>query len=634
MAKYILFFIVTGITFLYGALSLFEKSEVPIGYNTLKNGGFEAGISGWTAGGSSTLVVVDDGLGARAGQWDPSAGSETLESDQSVGDPGGSNYEVLAGQNGLARCYIKTAATDVTWQVVDSSDGGLSASETITADSSNYKRHDLTFIFPSNGIADIMFTSASDSATMNIDNCYLGLADNIIEVSQAALVAVAHYPATSACEWPRTSTTLGATADTSCPGITEDYTSGGVSIDGTDDDLPTLVLNNLSPGRYVVTATFPARVATAAAQGTFALNDGTSTEGHTGGRSVDGADEFAATIVGTFEYTAAQSSVTYTVYSSATSGATQINLAPTTGHSPSLTFTVVRYPLSSQLVAQVDGFKYAANVVAGTTGRSCSITATSFTDCNDSDFAAGRTNYGSAVDPADTGDLAIAVNNLPAGAYAVIANGPMYSSDTANDGTITDCFWTISDGSTVSGSARTLAGDNDGANDFDAASTLIGFFNYTSQANREWVVQADKNSGTSCDISLAGTERQFGFTVIPLDQFKGVTVLDQVTTPGGNTKFAMVSANISNSGTPSISQENGDFIDTIDDDGVGNIGINFNTSFWAAAPSCSVTAAEANSRQCRATALPTTSSLETQCSNHGTGDVDIDFIIICHGQIN
>lgn len=146
--------------------------------NLLPNPGFEASKAGWAASSAPTFTIVNAtanvGSGTYAAAFDPSAASQTLVSN-AVAIPSG-----LYGRNGYASCLIKTASTDAKIQAYDGTN--VLAEQTVTGISA-FAKEGVNFIFPTSGNIQLRVISASDSAVMYLDDCFLGEASNVGFVS-------------------------------------------------------------------------------------------------------------------------------------------------------------------------------------------------------------------------------------------------------------------------------------------------------------------------------------------------------------------------------------------------------------------------------------------------------------------
>ncbi|RTL05228.1 hypothetical protein EKK58_08755 [Candidatus Dependentiae bacterium] len=222
MTKFILILLLTLLcetTFAWSTPPLENQKQYLNNKNQLKNGGFENGSANWTASGgtfAATTTSAQVFVGARAGSWDASSNSQTLTSSTWT-------TKTDASGNGEASCRIKTAATDYVMQVYD----GTNVIESIAiraSDSSEFKLHSVNFAIGATSTGyRIRFVSASDAAVMYVDDCYLGYATNIANVSQSTYLGSWTWTGATNCARSTTSTsyaTFAADADCNNPTVT------------------------------------------------------------------------------------------------------------------------------------------------------------------------------------------------------------------------------------------------------------------------------------------------------------------------------------------------------------------------------------------------------------------------------
>lgn len=315
--------------------------------NILQNPGFENGKSKWTAsGGTFTTVTSGTNLltGLVSATWDSSSASQTLTS-TALTIPKG-----LYGKNGLAYCNIQVPSGTATHtlQVYDGTN--ILVSTTITS-STLPTRTSVNYIHPTSGSLSLRLVSvASNESLIAIDDCYLGDAANISNVSQAQFVGKAVIAGTASCDWARTSSTFGAfTSTAACPGPTVQSNPGPGTIQTTDANLPRFTVNSLPPGQYRVVITGYGGTTGASNASAYTISDGTTTNGR-------GFAESVSTAASQFSVEA--------FFSYSTSGNISFELF---GASPAQTvnvynsnalygveFIIYRYPLSSEQAFTAD----------------------------------------------------------------------------------------------------------------------------------------------------------------------------------------------------------------------------------------------------------------------------------------
>ena len=146
--------------------------------NILKNAGFEPalGTTFWTASGgalTTTTTAANVGRGSRSASWDSNGAAQTFTS-SALTIPAG-----LYGVNAIARCRIQTPSGTAT-HTLAAHDGTNSYNATTVTSSTGYVLTQINFIMPSNGTIAIQIKSVNaNEPSINIDDCYLGVADNI-----------------------------------------------------------------------------------------------------------------------------------------------------------------------------------------------------------------------------------------------------------------------------------------------------------------------------------------------------------------------------------------------------------------------------------------------------------------------
>lgn len=360
MIKKILFLLLFPLA-AHGALSESDKAFI-LNRNLLQNPGFEGSIAKWSAsGGPFTLNVTASNiaLGAGSGSWDGSASSQTLTS-TAVAVPAG-----LYGRNGEVSCNIMGSGATHLLQAYDGSN--VLASTTITS-ASTFQKTRLNFIFPStaSSVSLRLVTVASNEPTIYVDECYLGEATNLSQVSQASELGTLEYTGTANCVWQVTGGFSSYAADTDCatPTVTGSATAPGTKIPG-------VVFSNMPPGKYMVVAQGTFGTSDGATNCNFRISDGTNVSPAT---EVTAVNTTASHIVGSFSYTTAQSSLTFQIQGRVQSGAGSCDIKTNDANqNRDLAFFVYRYPTSAELSYRSD---QAPASWSGNHGNGCSWSRT------------------------------------------------------------------------------------------------------------------------------------------------------------------------------------------------------------------------------------------------------------------
>jgi hypothetical protein len=91
------------------------------------------------------------------------------------------------------------------------------------------------------------------------------------------------------------------------------------------------------------------------------------------------------------------------------------------------------------------------------------------------------------------------------------------------------------------------------------------------------------------------------------------------------------SATIENSGSPTVSNEIGNWIDSLTDDGTGQTTVNFVSGTFSAEPVCVPQNADSSSGTCWVEGVISSSAVQVQCVNSGFSAADRDFSLMCKG---
>jgi len=398
-----------------------------VNQNLLTNPGFENGRAQWVAS-AGTFAAVTSGTNLLTGRssvtWDSSAAAQTLTS-VAVTIPQG-RY----GQNGIAYCAIQTPSGLATHTINVFDGTNLIATNAVTS-SQFPTRASVNFIFPSSGTIAIRISSVdADEPLIAIDDCYLGEATNLTNVSQATFAGTSFFAGTASCAgWTRTSVTLGAFAtDADCPGPTVQSALIGTWAT-TDVNLPEQTITNLPPGRYKAKFNI-VNYGSASTAASFAINDGTTTCRGTGGSMATTIN--AQTIVECwFNYTATQASVSFEIFAASTSGTVTLDNAVTSPVNTNVVFSLERWPLSSEqaFTADIVNWKLDLNISGANPDLGASAQSAYIAPSNASLTMVVNTAKGSAsagISCSSTNDAAVGALTCSAGSEEIgfVANFP------------------------------------------------------------------------------------------------------------------------------------------------------------------------------------------------------------------
>ena len=618
----------------------------------------EAGATtNWTESGGGTLDVTSTaanvGNNTYSFSYDASANNDYAAS-TAVTVPAG-----LFGQNCLLEFRYKGFDSNITAQVHDGTNP--LASQVLSASTLYSAPVQITFPCPASGTLEMRLLATGDAAIGYWDEVHLGSASNISNVSQAAFAGESYFAGTTNCAgWTRNSTTVGAFAtDADCPGPTVVRSTLGTWAT-TDSNLPRQTITNLPPGIYKATFSgIPASSSTGVT--VFAIHDGTTTcePSH----AVNDSIRTEATVSCTFEYTAAQSSVSFELYSATASGA--ITISPdTTAPRNSLRFQLERYPLASdvginyQLTPwRVDASISGANPTLGgsavtsytaitnsglTLVNNAEGTATAQIACATTTEAEGTTCNTAAVNEG----IGIAFTIPRAGTYeacTAFAHAIGINSGSNQSNSTFQLVETPNNAQTISqsGKDRVQNGATGGGTDGVTNQTpiqLCGTFTFTSAGKKTIRLMYEQSVGGSgaatntilADAGASNGDRDIHFTVRPLDQqFNMPNIINSVaTSSSGATK--METALINCDAGASITSQNGNWVASVANISSGACTVTLNAGVFSATPHC-VATQNAGSRIPRATPASTTSVVLGCTTDAGAACTDHDTYVICIG---
>ncbi|MHA2066260.1 MAG: hypothetical protein ACXABY_17960, partial [Candidatus Thorarchaeota archaeon] len=339
--------IITVLLFTVNSWALSSQDKAQLSHkNLMDNGGFENGLGRWAAS-AGTFAAVTSGsnllIGRNSATWDAAALNDTL-SYNAITIPKG-----YYNTNALAECKLQTPSGTAT-HTLEVYDGSAVVAEVVVTSSTTPVIARVNFIMPSSGTITLRFEAQANEPLIAIDDCYIGDAANLTEVSQASVFGTAKSLGTSACTWSTTSTSFASyAADSDCATIT---TTGSLSAPATK--IPGFKVASLPPGGYRVVAIGDFSMSSTAVGG-YRFHDGT-----TAGQPQVMNNQSSAVNVssigqveGYFEYTTAQTNVTFEIQGFLSAGTANyvLNAIPTTAD---LNFIIYRYPTSSELAFKAD----------------------------------------------------------------------------------------------------------------------------------------------------------------------------------------------------------------------------------------------------------------------------------------
>jgi len=215
--------------------------------NLLKNAGFEARKSGWTATGASllTLETSTPALGKYSAKWDPSASGEFLRSEL-VPVP-----ELLKGKTCTIDAEVKWPSGVDGEIKIQVSDGTQAIAGLDLQAGSDWRATPIIeFTCPSSGSIRWELESTADAAEIQIEAARLGKFEKL-KIQDGELTAVIRYPVTGGCI-PTNSTLPYSdfSAPAGCPAPVVIHSNQ--TVDANDDDILNAKFPSLKKGLYRV----------------------------------------------------------------------------------------------------------------------------------------------------------------------------------------------------------------------------------------------------------------------------------------------------------------------------------------------------------------------------------------------
>lgn len=609
------------------ATSTTIRADVTEGFrsdqNLLKNGNFEKGILNWTA---TSLTAASETTAANVGRGDKSASVDASATGQyftssAVAIPAG-----LYARNGLASCLVKTAATDYLLQAYD---GTNVLGEVTLAASSTFTRQSVNFIFPSSGNIQLRIASQSNAAIMYLDDCYVGDASNLVQVSQATLVASGYWAATTNCHWDRNSSTIGSPGTTAaCPAATLEANNGPGVVSTSASGKPEFTVTNLAPGAYTVIYSITVDGDTNSTNVSFAVSDGTTTNSAKNMWEATAGNQMATTVQGSFYYTTAQSSKTFSVYSAASGGSARIWNNTATGLTR---FEIYRFPSSSEQAIRIEN---AAQSWSGYHDNDCDFTSTNTGTLTDvtGDSTCTFTellnrNFGTVT------SYKVSSNNAPGIVFTPVRAGRFYAcahfviNNTSSAGSLVSLY----DGTRQIGSSKIEAYSANQGNPH----MVCGIVDATSTSAISLRLQSSVSAGT-LHVNGAGTPNYghtVDWTIMAIDQALPAPYLVGGVSSSSSGQEVVNRASVGRcTSAPcigNVTSQTGSWLSAIARPSTGNYALTF--SGFSAAPSCVCSIrASVNNGWCQFSGANTSTSANVAVFNNG-GQFDDGFDIICMG---
>lgn len=586
---------------------------------------FEAGTSPWAAtGGTFVLDTATQLDGLASGTFDASALGQYLS------QPALTIKRSYIGRRCSADfIYQYTGATgDYDIEVYDTGNLVATAEIVATTGSNVGLATSPHFDCPGTDTDTLevrIVAGVADPGLIRLDNVFLGADRNIVQLSQGGIAGESFFAETGGCTWTRTNVAPGPfTANASCPGPTITMSRIGEWLT-TDSDLPRQTIQNLPAGNYK--ATFYVRESMSASAVSFlTISDGT-----TNCQRLSGEDSSTASsgkvVSCTFTYTSAQPSKSFELFGGSSANTIQI------GNTTSVTRFQLEYsPLSS---AEALTLNTSGLYASALWDADCLWTRASGTF---GDFSAGDASCtfvqqnGSSLNvfsgEISSNKVPWLVANFPASeAYEVCYQGAV----TSNSGSGVALLNRIVDdlGTIIAQGPTPQTGS---ANYFEGVRSC-GI--YVPPVGQRTLKIQIAGSGTT---QLGSSSNVTYISVKKLSQGFSAPIFTEVRNKmnAGESDVKEYRIRITNSGTPTIvTQSPLGWVSSLDDNGVGNVDLNF-PGVFTQNPYCFVqitdVALVALGDDCKRNTI-SASELNVRCHTESNSTpFDRNFEVVCSGR--
>lgn len=652
------------------------------GINALQssNFNFASGTTDWTASGGSFTTDATLPQGGLRATFDASASGQTLQSALiDVADYGDAfkgkkcqvqipNYTYTGNDGDYELKVLDGNGTEIlVLDLSNTSGNAFNAFQTFDCpDPSEVSANDRSF--------RISIESTTDGGDLKLNEVFLGQGRNEVHWGDASIVGTLTYAGATACLWETTSGTIGSfSADTDCsaPTVTGKAIAPVTRV-------PAVTFPYLAPGQYKLTLNGIMQ-AGASSSGTqdcdFELYDGTTRAARVNLNSpVNTGVQNSNVLVGIFHYASAQVNKTFQIRSARNGGNVTCSV-PANTSTRDLTFILEYLPHSPTEghTYETSGWFFEGNIGGDTADLGLSD-VTTYKGIESPNFDLQiYTSKGSAP-----GKILCSSTNAPSGLTCSSGNESVgVAVDVPSAGTYRACFnpsWNAAIGNASNvgnaditldvvetGLANQTVSQHAGVYDHrrvtvNVANTQIstrqsgdvcGYLKFSSAGEKAIRLFYTTDLGGTVLDNFILANRLLGNASIrvridkwnesmPTPVFNDLINALALRTQSAATNMVMASARIAmNSGTPTLVYEEGDWIASLVDTGVGVVSVNFQVGFFSATPVCTCTGNDDNApRMCQiGTTTPTASGTVFSLISDGAGTVTDDgtFNIVCRG---
>ncbi len=584
------------------------------GVNILANPDFESGVNDWTPTGGSTFVVGGSLFGSQSGTWDASASGEFLSSDV-ITIPTGlhgnicvvqSFYSWDAGSAG----HIKIQAFDGTNVLIEQdllvTSGGIT------------KESFLVFTCPTSGTLQVRYESTADAAALIIDRQHLG--SNIREVQVNAEEYTFLGSLTTTGSWS-TNTTYAAVYWRD-----KDFLVANILVDlaGAPDAVALTI--NLPAGHTIDNSKINFDNDTIShLDGTVNIrDDGVST--NTGKVQIDSAATTSVSIVDQDTASVTTQSVNQTtpITFGASDALTITYRVPIVEFTDIATTNVISFSQadwhidlnigggnpslgSAAVSTYTEIIDAGLDMVLNTGSHAAEIPCSGTNPSTGLTCSAGSESVGAVFTPPFAGKFEVC------GSFKDHIN----CNGAANCGFHTfQWIETPNNAQTIlqEGGDRTGGGIQVSDSDITTPNQNCGTFTFSNVQQKTLRLMYEQSvSGTGptastifLDREALNGQRDMKITVRPITQFKGGIRFDNLpeTANKAGEKVATFTLDWQGTGVPIVGEDAGSIVDTLVDEGVGDVTVNFVAGTWVNPPQCGCSARDNISNFCNTLTTP------------------------------
>lgn len=612
----------------------------------------------WTAsGGTFSRDITNPGFDAGSCKWDSNAVDQTVDSELIVVPDG---LEARNCQMIMQYKWAAGTAGDIKFQVLDSSNNVLNETTDAAgafplAPSTTWRSESLNFVCPTgDSLRTRVRSTVTNPAEILWDNAHLGSETNLSDISQAEVYGTARHLVATNCVWTTTSGTyvvFAADADCTVPVV-------GINAKAPATKIPGISFDQIPPGRYVVTVDGGRWRHNPSDTCGLRVSDGTDQRGNVViEQTVDGDANADISIIGEFEYDIAQTNHTFQMVGARLAGSTANCELHNDAYSEDLEFTVIKYPSSAQTAIAIDQQAWHIDGnIGGTASFSLSTAAQAayigMDDANmdlvlnagsaDAQVAcAGTTESSGLTCTAANESNGISFKIPRTGKYLSCASftHSLTLAAASNGATVFQVVETPNNAQTISqeGDSR-IFNQHDTNSEQSVPFRVCGDFEFASAGKktlRLFYEQAITGTISASTVLASRTgigQHDVHWEVYPINQNQPMPlIVNSIVSPRLDvTKLTTAYIQYA-AGTPSVNRQDGLWIDSVTDNGVGDATLNLTVGTFSFAPNCFATAQSVTAGIMGLQADPTTSTVRVLGFDDAGVASDITFFVMCVG---